>query len=78
MSPAADPKPSAEKAPEKPDAAAQAAPAKGKKPGKNVQAVEAWFRDRVHNGALSRHTPTFNVLREAVEDLKKRLAKLED
>ena len=42
-----------------------------------IAEVDTWFREVVHHSPLSRNTQVFNATREAVEDLKQRLAHLE-
>lgn len=38
-----------------------------------IEAVESWFVEQIHNSPVSRDTATFNHVRQAVDELKKRL-----
>ncbi len=42
------------------------------------QIIDRWFTERIRGSAIAQHTPSWNVLTEAVEDLKGRLAKPSD
>ncbi|HET8552699.1 MAG TPA: hypothetical protein VFM97_09530 [Gammaproteobacteria bacterium] len=59
--------------------AAAAKPARtAKKPAKSATVVDTWFRARIHGSAIARHTACYNVLAGALDDLKSRLAQLEE
>lgn len=61
----------------KPAAAAKPTRA-AQKPAKSAKVVDTWFRARIHGSTIARHTACYNVLAGALDDLKSRLAQLEE
>jgi len=63
----ADPKPGSTSAP-------APAPAPSRKKSAIDREIDRWFQEQIHGSPVSRHTPSYNHLRQAIDDLKVRLA----
>ena len=66
----ADPKPGSTSAPAR-------TPSR-KEPSAIDREIDRWFHEQIHGSAVSRHTPSYNHLRQAVADLKARLASVKE